>query len=368
MLCQKCKKELPENAVFCPYCGKKQLSQPRKTRKRPNGTGNISKLSGSRRKPWVVRKNGQLIGTYETRTDAVKALERLTDATITEKYNWTFKQIYEAWKPEHALEVGESGQKSMRSAYNACPELHDRKFRDLHRSDFQAVLSDMVMEDKSKSTCEKMLQLFNALSDWAVAEEILQVSRSRTCKIVAEQKSEGRVIPVEFIKKIQTAKSKAAKIALIILSCGCRPADLFRAKVEDCTEYYFISGSKTKAGKGRTIVVSPIGLDAYHSLLEKARSSGKPKLIDGYSGNKEYRNFCRRDFSMLMEEIGLEGYSPYDCRHTYVTYSKLAKVDPSILARSVGHADPSTTDKFYVHLQSQEIYDALSQYNIYPGL
>mgnify|MGYP000629387193 CR=1 FL=1 len=34
---------------------------------------------------------------------------------ITEKYNWTFKQIYEAWKPEHALEVGESGQKSMRS-------------------------------------------------------------------------------------------------------------------------------------------------------------------------------------------------------------------------------------------------------------
>ena len=64
MLCQKCKKELPENAVFCPYCGKKQLSQPRKTRKRPNGTGNISKLSGSRRKPWVVTGGG-IYGTVK---------------------------------------------------------------------------------------------------------------------------------------------------------------------------------------------------------------------------------------------------------------------------------------------------------------
>lgn len=368
MNCTKCQRLLPEDANFCPNCGKKQTPSPRKTRKRPNGSGSVSRLSGNRTKPWAARKNGVLIGTYQFRADAVKALERLTDTQITDKYNWTFKQIYDAWKPEHDLATGPAGQSSMRSAFKTCPELHDRKFRELHRSDFQAVLTAMVIDEKSKSTCEKMLQLFNALSDWAVAEEIIQSSRSRTCKISAEQKREGRVIPVDFIKKIQTAKAQASKIALIILSCGCRPADLFRAKVEDCSETYFISGSKTRAGKSRTIVVSKIGLEAYHALLQTARSHGKPRLIDGYPGNKEYHNFCTRDFPKLMQEIGLEGYNPYDCRHTYITYSKLAKVDPAILSRSVGHADPSTTDKFYIHLKSQEICDELTKYNIYPGL
>ena len=97
--CIKCKAELPPGALFCPACGKKQTADTRKHRKRANGTGNISKLSGNRSKPWQARRNGVNIGTYATRAEAQKALERVTDATITDKYNLTFKQIYEMWKP-----------------------------------------------------------------------------------------------------------------------------------------------------------------------------------------------------------------------------------------------------------------------------
>ena len=54
MQCVKCKKELPEGAVYCLYCGKKQVSAVKRKRhaKRPAGTGSIYKLSGKRSRPY----------------------------------------------------------------------------------------------------------------------------------------------------------------------------------------------------------------------------------------------------------------------------------------------------------------------------
>ncbi len=106
--CVKCKSPLPDGAVFCPACGKRQTQEPRKHRKRANGTGCISKLSGNRAKPWMARKNDVCIGTYATRSEAQKALERLTDVTVNDKYNMTFAQVYERWHEEHKRKISAS--------------------------------------------------------------------------------------------------------------------------------------------------------------------------------------------------------------------------------------------------------------------
>ncbi len=57
MNCVKCKVELPEGAIYCHMCGKKQTPTPRKALKRPNGTGTTYKLLGHRKRPWVAAKN-----------------------------------------------------------------------------------------------------------------------------------------------------------------------------------------------------------------------------------------------------------------------------------------------------------------------
>ena len=102
MDCIKCKATLPEGAIFSPLCGKKQVPDKRKRRKRANGTGTIYKLPGNRAKPWAAKKNNVLIGTFSTYAAAQKALERITDVDVTDRYNLTFAQIYERWKPVHA--------------------------------------------------------------------------------------------------------------------------------------------------------------------------------------------------------------------------------------------------------------------------
>ena len=52
-----CRKEIPDGASFCPWCGKKQpeaAPQQRKKRRRPKGSGSVYKLSGTRSKPYVA--------------------------------------------------------------------------------------------------------------------------------------------------------------------------------------------------------------------------------------------------------------------------------------------------------------------------
>lgn len=173
------------------------------------------------------------------------------------------------------------------------------------------------------------------------------------CDHIRHTKTEKTPCSAEQIKAIQNAISPAKDIALILIATGCRPNELFSVNVKDCYDNYFISGSKTDAGRDRVIPISAIGLESYHRLLEKAGQ----KLIDGYIGNKEYQNFAKRDWKKLMEECGIEGMSPYNCRHTYTTLAVLAGVKPEILQKIMGHADYNTTLGIYTHLDLDSILE-----------
>ena len=358
--CIKCKAELPEGAAFCPACGKKQSADPRKHRKRANGTGNISKLSGSRSKPWLARKNGVPIGTYATRAEAQKALERLTDATVTDKFNLTLKQVYDIWFPEYTRGDEKPEKSHYAMAINLCKELHGQPLRKLRRSDFQSVIIRLEQEGKSKSTCQKVILLFKQLSNWAIEEGILQTSHAQKVTTIAEQLTTREIFLDAHIKAIQASALEARKIALILLGCGCRPNELFKVPLVNCHEDYFIGGSKTKAGRNRVIMVTGAGLVEYQALRQKAIQEKRQYLIDAYEGNHVAANYTKRDFAELMEEIGCKGMTPYCCRHTFITNAVRSGVKQEMLQKLVGHVDDETTEG-YTHLAVDDLRKEISK-------
>lgn len=356
MDCIKCKATLPEGALYCPLCGKKQTPEARKHRKRANGSGTIYKLSGNRAKPWAAQRNGIFIGSFKTYAAAQKALERITDVDINDRYNLTFAQIYERWKPVHARTVTKGQMACYEAAYKSCSTLHAQKFRLLRKSDYQSVILALEGKNLSKSSCEKVMQLFGQLSKWAMDEGIVNQNHAKNVTIAAKQKSVKRPFTVEQIQAIQKSKLRAADIVLILIASGARINELFKVPVTDCRDAYFIGGSKTKAGERRVIPISPIGLQAYQSLLRDAKAKKCELLIDAYKGNRDTSNFRKRDFKELMKEIGAAtDMTPHNCRHTFSTLAAKNGVDPQILRRMMGHADIKTTDKIYTHLDAEDI-------------
>ena len=356
--CIKCKAELPESAVFCPFCGKKQI-QERKHRKRANGTGCISKLSGNRAKPWLARKNGVSIGTFATRSEAQKALERLTDVTVNEKFNMTFSEVYERWHAEHQREISKSMDQNYQLAFKQCPQLHAMQMRKILRSDYQACIIALEMQGKSKSTCNKLRVLLGQLGRWALEEGITLTNPAEDLNTVAKQKSTREIFTEADIKAIKKSKLPAADIALILISCGCRPGELFSVPLVNCREDHFIGGSKTEAGKNRIIPIGPDGLASYNKIRAKAIADKSQLLIEGYSGaNKTAPNFTKRDWRALMTEIGREGMIPYSCRHTFITRAIRSGVELPVLEAIVGHVDRETT-RIYTHLHADDLVNAV---------
>lgn len=365
MDCIKCKATLPEGALYCPLCGKKQAPEQRKHRKRANGSGTIFKLPGNRKRPWVAQRNNIHLGTFETRFEAQKALERTTDDDINDRYNLTFAQVYELWRPVHAREVSKSQMSCYAAAFNQCSSLHDQKFRNLRKSDFMRIIMTMEEAGKALSTCEKTKQLFGQLSKWAMDEGIVNQNHAKNVKTTAEQKSKKKAFTDEQVKAIRSASNRARIIALVLIATGARTIELFNVPLCDCYDDYFIAGSKAKKGKEvtrRIIAVSDIGRDAYRELLQAARAAGGPRLIDGYAGNRCSVNFQKRDFRELMEEIGAdEDMTPYTCRHTFSTMAERSGVSPAKHALMMGHSDIQTAYKHYTHLDAADILQEISK-------
>lgn len=355
MECIKCKKRIPEDALFCQWCGKKQSSTRRKTPKRANGMGSVYKLQGKRKRPWTAVRSGVYLGYYETKTAALEALERTAQKGITERYNMTFAEVYEEWKAEHFREVGVSGQSSYTVAYNIFSDLHNRKFRELKTTDFQSVIDQH--NHKSHSTVSKYKQLITQMSQWAIREELITVNRASFVKIPENVKQEKEIFTDFEIDVLEKSDSETAKIILMMIYTGMRIGELFNLPMSAYHENYVIGGEKTEAGKNRIIPIRKEGQKHFRYFAERAKADSQ--LISAYSGSKDISNFRKRDYYPLLKKLGIPKKTPHACRHTFASWAVKNGVSPEILQKVLGHAKYTTTAEIYVHADAEQLINAI---------
>ena len=353
--CIKCKAALPDGALFCPFCGKKQVAEKRKALKRANGTGTVYKLQGRRTRPWVAAKNRVIIGYYPKKSDALEALERLSGKPLDERYNMTFAEVFDAWKAEHYKEIGKQGIQSYDGAYKVFAPLHDRKFRDLRAADFQSAIDPYM--SKSHSTVSKYKQLITQMSNWAVREEICTTNFARFVRLPENVKKEKDIFTEEDIQKLEKDGSDAAKIVLMLLSTGMRIGELFNLPIADYHETYVVGGEKTNAGRNRVVPIRPEGRQYFEYFA--ARATGE-LLISGYSGQKVIENFRKRDFYPLLDRLGISRKTPHATRHTYTSRAVKEGLAPEMLQKILGHADYSTTANIYTHIDAETLVSAVA--------
>ncbi len=364
MLCVKCKKEIADGSVFCNWCGKKQIAEPKKHRRRANSTGTIYRRKDNSKNPWIVQKNHIYISSHPSYAEAQKALERLTDDEITDKYNMTFAKVYDLWSREHFRTISKSHQDDYSSSYNRCPTLHDRKFRSLRKSDFMDIIIRMEKDGYAESTVGKQIQLFGSMSKWAMAEDIIKVNHAQFVSTVARQKKETLPYTRQELLAIQKCTLPQAMILRILIATGCRPKDLFTARLADCHSNYFVSGSKTEAGYDRAIGVAEYGIADYTMLVMMATAAGSELLIGGYDGNRNYSNWAKREYKVLKDELHLGDKTPYSSRHTFATMAAASGMPPDLLRRQMGHKNIHTTDRIYKHVDDLAIAESSAKVSI----
>ncbi|MCD8096409.1 MAG: hypothetical protein LUE12_09860 [Ruminococcus sp.] len=224
MVCKKCKKEIPDNSLYCNHCEKKQITVQRKTRthKRPHGQGTIyfDKRS-SRYIAWSpsspIGTGRTYIGAYKTYAAASEALDEYLRGVRPDLYNATFSQIYNFWSAQHFSDLSDSTVAGYRAAYKIAVNLHGIKFRELKTADFQRII-DNVSNDSSRSKCAKIQQLFSQLCKYAMQNDVIDKNYASFVRIKKEDKKK-KVIFTNDELKLLWQHSNDERIQIILFMC-----------------------------------------------------------------------------------------------------------------------------------------------------
>lgn len=376
MLCKKCGKSIPDDALYCQYCGKKQLSAPQpRHAKRVHGSGSITKLKGNRARPYLARLPATLqsgtraqrtLGMFATYQEADEALRAVANSGGSGAY--TLRQIYEIFLGGNYFgRLSPDGQKSHIGAWKYLEPYASKRMYQITKLEFQSAVDAMARRGLKRETMAKVRNLSSLLCKEAMGLGIITVNYGALVQLPRQDSKEQIPFSNAELKLLWDAARAGDAAALhVVLDCytGMRPGEMFGLEIDkhlfqSDAGWYFVTGSKTDAGRNRIIPIPHV----IHWIID-ALADGRTEgfLIRSPEGKRvDLANWRRRQFRPLMERLGIQGKTPYSCRHTFSNLQKRRGVDAETMMEVMGHEDYSTTVEKYQTTTQDDIARILTK-------
>ncbi len=353
MECIKCKAPLPDGALFCPMCGKKQIVQQHtgRTKSRGNGTGSVYKrgdkwvaaitlgyrIENDKKKRVVAKKSG-----FRTKKEALEYLPALKGQQKREK-DITWQQLYDLWLPTHR--AGKSTINCYKAAVRYFSSVDFSKLKDIEIDDLQECLDDCP---KGKRTRENMKALAGLLYKYAVPRGYASLNLAQYLIVSGESSVSRSSFSAEQLEQIHRAVGVIPYADYIYCMCylGFRPSEFLALDVKDYDRQNktLTGGAKTEAGKNRIVTISP-KIQPIIDRLTRDRIAGA-LFCNENGGAFAYNKFRDDIFYPVLEQVGIDNpmengrhkLSPHTCRHTFATLMKNVDAAEKDKMELIGHA------------------------------
>lgn len=381
MLCRKCKHEIEDDSIYCRFCGKKYVTTPseQKHAKRMNGTGNIYKMPGRRKKPYNVRmtikgedgKNKRVsLGYYEFKREAQMALEKAVNAGGPPPlFNITVAEARERWKEKHYPQLSDSGIRTYETAWNFFEPIKNMRMSEIKTAHIQSLIDDALARGLSKSSCDKIKHLASQLCAWAMQNDLINKNYASFVEIKTTEKAQKEAFTSEELGAIwnyyKATKNKDAACILIMCHTGFRINEFLALKKSDFYNGCLHGGSKTEKGKNRSVPVPDVMLPILEYLME---GDSEYVVANSEGGKYQSDNWRKRNYYKALKACGfpeelIKRRAPHSCRHTYATMCARLGVDDKALQDILGHEDISTTMNIYTHTDEEYLKNAAKNLN-----
>lgn len=353
MNCIKCGKEIPADAPFCCWCGKKQQQSQRKASKRGNGTGSVYKsgdkwtaevtrgyrIDGNKKTRVMVRKRG-----FSTKKEALEYIPTLFGKKEREK-DITFRTLYDQWLPTHR--AGKDTINCYKAAFKYFAPVEFSRVRDIDIDDLQECIDDCP---HGKRTRQNMKAVCGLMYKYGIPRGLAELNMAEYLIVTAPDSIAREGFTAEQLKKIQESIGSIPYADYIFSMCylGFRPSELLMLDVLDYDRAAktLTGGAKTEAGKNRIVTISP-KIQPIIDRLAGGKTSG-PLFCDKQGKQFKYERFRDAVFYPTLAAIGIDNpienkrhkYSPHSCRHTFTTLMKRVPGPDKDKQELIGHTSP----------------------------
>lgn len=323
MNCPRCKREIPDDAVLCCYCGRVfQRKAPSRAHQRRNGSGTAYRRGKTWTScitiGWNMDADGnrhqikRTRGGFKTKSEALDYCAVLKQQTERPLHSPTVLQYWNMYSSNELLKLSDSKQTAYKIAWNKMQSIAYRQIDSLTVHDLRMVVNDNA---NTYYPARDMKVLLNHLFYLAAADR--WVSQDLPSFIILPEKNEKTREP--FTEEEQKAIWRAyesgcidAAIPLIMIYTGMMTGEMRRLTVEmiDYENCRIVGvGLKTKIRKE-----SPVYLpDDIIPVLQDVSAGATGRI---WTCNED--DFYERYYGAL-ETAGVRRLTPYSCRHTTAT-------------------------------------------------
>lgn len=360
--CIKCAAPLPEEALYCPKCGKKQTAKPRRiVRTRPNGTGTVYK----RGKTWqaefthgYIAKDGKhkvvrsTKGGFKTKKEALEYLPSLQNAPTKKTPN--LSELFDLYKQSKKyLSLSESRKEKYDIAWKKVESLWFWKIDLITTFDLQNCVDSNA---DTYYTARDIKNLFSKCFQMAMPDKFVLLNLSEFIELPPLNAKEQQPFRDEEVKKLwldYDAGNWWTGYLLLMIYTGMMPGELLDARKEHIdweSKQIIGAGKKTEKRRETPIVLAdfivPVVADLCdHTDGDKLIKINKDKFYETYYATLA-RAKCRR-------------LTPYSCRHTAATTLAESNIPPSVIQKIMRHSKFSSTEK-YIHVDTAPMRDAVN--------
>ena len=343
--------------------------------KNPNGYGSVSKLSGKRRKPFIVRITTgfdmegrqimKVLGYYETQAKAIKALADYNDNPYNINLSdVTLKEILDRIMESKKNSIEKSSLKSYKVWCNYLKPLYNKKIKDIRTIELQNFIDNL--SHLSSGTLKNLKSFIGILFKNAMEMDIIVKDYSQFIKLPKHKpKIERKVFTDEEIALLweNINELEYADVILILIYTGMRINELLKLPKTnvDLEQNIIIGGSKTEAGKNRVIPIHPKILPLIIKRMENKTEYLIPNRTEKSFYN--YNNFRKNEFLKIMEKLDMS-HTIHDTRHTFATMISDVSDNESAITGIIGHTNISMT-KRYTHTNIEKMRKEIEKINWY---
>lgn len=319
----------------------------------PIGYGTVYKLSGKRRKPYIVvitkgwtdegKQIKEIIGYTTTKKEGLALLEKYHVSPFDiDESRTTFEDIYKKWYQWKFKDKDLSYKSEVRysNAYRYYSSIKDLPFIDINILMIQDIIDKC---DKGYHTKSDIKSLFCQLYEYSKVLNLpVKPISTKYLKIGTFKKSTlHKPFTEKEIDILWNNRNETVDLILINIYTGMRPTELLKPK--EVHPNFIISGIKTVSGIDRQIPL--------HERIKPLMASYPPKIA--YSTYK-------RHFKEEMDRLGME-HTPHDCRHTFATRCDLFGVNDLVVKLVLGHKVDDITKGIYTHKDLQEMVKEINK-------